>query len=134
MSSKTIVTEQSETEIPKLYNIYVLQNDEGYIKIGITQNFGQRLASLSGSNSAGHKIEKYYVSEPTYLETLERVMHDIYVANRIDGTEWFKDLAFDDVVKTLKDITASKSYLLCMQIRQQYGERLTNRKRINVCV
>ena len=43
------------------YNIYVLKNDEGLIKIGITTNFEQRQRSLSGSNGAGHKITREYV-------------------------------------------------------------------------
>lgn len=38
----------------KQYNIYVLENDEGLIKIGITTDFEQRKRSLSGSNGAGH--------------------------------------------------------------------------------
>ena len=126
-----VVTEEESIEVslPKLYNIYVLQNDEGTIKIGITQNFEQRLTSLSGSNSAGHKIDKYFVSEPTYLETLERVMHGIYAANRIDGTEWFRDLEFDDVVNTLKNLMSSPSYRKCMEVREKYHKQLTFGKR-----
>lgn len=130
MNNKTVVTEETiEMALPKLYNIYVLQNDEGNIKIGITQNFEQRLTSLSGSNSAGHKIDKYFVSEPTYLESLERVMHGIYATNRIDGTEWFRNLEFDDVVKSLKDLMSSDSYKKCMQVREQYHKQLTFSKR-----
>lgn len=66
----------------KQYNIYVLENDEGLIKIGITTDFEQRKRSLSGSNGAGHKIVREYVSIPTVLYSLEHIMHDHFAEYR----------------------------------------------------
>ena len=106
-----------------LYNIYILQNDDDLIKIGITQNFTQRLTSLSGSNSGGHKIVNYFVSEPTPLYTLEHIMHDLYALNRIEGTEWFQDLDFEDVVKSLKVFMESEEYRRCKSIRIKFEGR-----------
>ena len=106
-----------------LYNIYILQNDDDLIKIGITQNFTQRLTSLSGSNSGGHKIVNYFVSEPTNLYTLEHIMHQIYELNRIEGTEWFHSLEFEEVVHKLCSLMGSQEYRRCKDVRDYYLER-----------
>jgi len=105
------------------YYIYIIQNSVGLIKIGITTNFAKRIVSLSGSNGGGHKIVNYFVSEPTYLYTLERIMHGIYAANRIPGTEWFERLNFDAVVKTLQDLMASEEYKHCMDVRTEVYDK-----------
>lgn len=110
----------------KLYNIYVLKNDAGFIKIGITTNFDKRLQSLSGSNGGGHKIIDYYISPETYLYTLERIMHGIYNDYRVDGTEWFDftktSISFNDVVDKLKELMNSDSYIRCNNIRKVFYE------------
>jgi len=103
-----------------LYNIYILQNDDDLIKIGITQNFTQRLTSLSGSNSGGHKIVNYFVSEPTPLYTLEHIMHNVYAEHRIEGTEWFQDLEFEEVVNALKTFMESEEYRRCKSVRANF--------------
>jgi hypothetical protein len=93
-----------------IFYIYVIENDSGNIKIGITHNFEQRKKNLSGSNTGGHKITKYYVSEPTYLYSFEGILHSFYKEHRIDGTEWFKDLDFDEVVLELQKLFNHSSY------------------------
>lgn len=107
-----------------MYNIYILENDGGFIKIGITTDFDQRLKSLSGSNGGGHKITRYFVSEPTHLYTLERVMHITYQDYRIEDTEWFDftgtDITFDTCVFKLKTFMNSDSYKKCNQIRKEF--------------
>lgn len=112
-------------EKQELYNIYVLLNDIGNIKIGITTNFKQRLQSLSGSNGGGNKIVHYYCSPTTYLYTLERVMHLKYNAYRIKGTEWFYDktLKYEDVVNELKNIFTTDEYRICNELRKQLCEK-----------
>ena len=111
----------------KIYNIYILENDIGLIKIGITTNFDQRLKSLSGSNGGGHKIINYYVSPDTYLYTLERIMHERYADNRIDGTEWFDfsdtNICYKDVVNKLIELMTSDSYKRCNRIRKEFYEK-----------
>ena len=105
------------------YYIYVLENaPQGNIKIGRSQHIRQRLQSLSGSNSGGNQIVRCAVSDPTYLYSLESLLHLHYQAFRISGTEWFcgKDLCFDDVVAYVDQLFQSRSYALCNEVRRQY--------------
>lgn len=104
----------------KPVNIYVLENDAGYIKIGVTQNFEQRLKSLSGSNSGGNIITRYWVSRDTLLYSFEHTLHLHYQDNRIKGTEWFKDLNFSDVICYIQLFMQSDDFIKCEEIRQNY--------------
>lgn len=104
----------------KQYNIYVLENDEGLIKIGITTDFEQRKRSLSGSNGAGHKIVREYVSIPTALYSLERIMHDRFAEYRKPGSEWFEGITFESAVEYLIKLTSSDEFVKCNTVRVQY--------------
>lgn len=104
----------------KQYNIYVLENDEGLIKIGITTDFEQRKRSLSGSNGAGHKIVREYVSIPTVLYSLEHIMHDHFAEYRKSGSEWFEGITFESAVEYLVKLTSSDEFVKCNTVRVQY--------------
>lgn len=104
----------------KQYNIYVLENDEGLIKIGITTDFEQRKRSLSGSNGAGHKIVREYVSIPTALYSLEHIMHDHFAEYRKPGSEWFEGITFESAVEYLVKLTSSDEFVKCNAVRVQY--------------
>lgn len=104
------------------YYIYILQNSANKIKIGRTTNFEQRLTSLSGSNGGGETIIDYYCSPPTYLHTLERVMHDKFAKYRIPNTEWFQGVEFSEVVDELKNIINSEEYKRCNELREKLNE------------
>lgn len=104
----------------KQYNIYVLENDEGLIKIGITTDFEQRKRSLSGSNGAGHKIVREYVSIPTALYSLEHIMHDHFAEYRKSGSEWFEGITFESAVEYLIKLTSSDEFVKCNTVRVQY--------------
>lgn len=104
----------------KQYNIYVLENDEGLIKIGITTDFEQRKRSLSGSNGAGHKIVREYVSIPTALYSLEHIMHDHFAEYRKSGSEWFEGITFESAVEYLVKLTSSDEFVKCNTVRVQY--------------
>ena len=104
------------------YNIYILENDEGFIKIGITTNFEQRKRSLSGSNGAGHKIVREYVSISTSLYTLERIMHDHFAAYRKSDSEWFEGVTFEEAVAYLISLTTSADFVKCDALRKQFGQ------------
>ena len=114
----------------KQYNIYVLENDEGLIKIGITTDFEQRKRSLSGSNGAGHKIVREYVSIPTALYSLEHIMHDHFAEYRKSGSEWFEGITFESAVEYLVKLTSSDEFVKCNTVRVQYdrtrSEETTN--------
>lgn len=100
------------------YYIYVIENDAKNIKVGITKNISQRVISLSGSNSGGNKPIRCAVSEPTYLRTLERITHDHFNKYRVKGTEWFKDIAFEDVINYIDSLFSSASYKTCNETRR----------------
>ena len=77
-------------EEPKLYT-YIMLNNAGKVKIGVTKNIQQRYMSLCGSNSAGDKIIKVCFSPSSYLYTIEQIMHNKFNRYRIPNTEWFYD-------------------------------------------
>lgn len=104
--------------------IYVMLNyPQGNIKIGKTTNIQQRLQSLSGSNGGGSRIIKLYCSPATWVQSVETSLHDYYHKYRINGTEWFKNLDFNDVVTFVNGLFYMKSYNTCNKIRKQIIEK-----------
>ena len=115
-------------EDTELY-VYIMLNDAGKIKIGKTKNIQQRYMSLCGSNSAGDKIIKVYVSPSSYLYTLEQIMHNKFGQYRIPNTEWFyykKDptgeFLFDKAVNKLRLLFSSIDYKKCNDLRKKLCE------------
>lgn len=103
------------------YYIYVIENTAKNIKIGITKNISQRTMSLSGSNGGGNKPIRCAVSEPTYLKTLEKTIHSYFNKYRISGTEWFKDISFEEVIEYVDKLFTSNEYQTCNEIRKNVG-------------
>ena len=106
--------------------IYVLENSpQGNIKVGRTTNIQQRLRALSGSNGGGNHIVKIAVSEPTYLYTLERIIHSKFDKYRIDGTEWFDGnyVAFEDACGYVDELFSRDDYKICNEIRKNHNIR-----------
>ena len=112
-----IINESFKTEP---IHIYVIENDTGYIKIGVTKNFKQRLEALSGSNTGGNKLTRYWVSPETVLYTFERALHCHFQDHRIKGTEWFKDLNFDETICYVQQQMQSQEFKRCEEARKQY--------------
>ena len=115
-------------EEPKLYT-YIMLNDAGKVKIGITKNIQQRYMSLCGSNSAGDKIIKVCVSPSSYLYTIEQIMNSKFNKFRIPNTEWFYDKSdysgenlFNNAVNELKLLFSSASYKKCNNLRKLLSE------------
>lgn len=105
--------------------IYVLLNSPaGNIKIGKTTNLAQRIQSLSGSNSAGNKIVKWYCSPATYLHNLEKICHNQFGYARIPKTEWFDGtkVNFDEVIEYVESLFISKDYERCNELRRKIIE------------
>ncbi len=114
--------------------IYVMLNSVGKIKIGKSKNVYQRYLSLSGSNGQGNEIIKVLVSPPTYLYTIETVMHEKFKEYRIPNTEWFYDEnnvsgeeLFTAAVKELRLLFSSEQYKLCNSIREEFN-KMRNQK------
>jgi hypothetical protein len=105
--------------------IYVLENSpQKNIKIGVSTNMKQRLQSLSGSNTGGNKIVRCAISEATYLYTLERIIHQHFDEYRIDGTEWFQGISFDEAVTYIDSLFARDEYERCNRVRKASYERM----------
>ena len=111
--------------LPKIeniqYYIYAIENELGYVKIGISQDITQRVRSLSGSNTGGNKIIRIAVSNPTYLKTLENTFHSMFNNYRIANTEWFKGITFDEIIIKMNETFNSDSYFKCNEMRKQAG-------------
>lgn len=102
-----------------IFYIYVLLNDNGNIKIGVTHNFNQRKKSLSGSNTGGNKIINYYVSKPTYMYIYESVLHNKFAKFRIPGTEWFQGITFEEVILEVEKIFNEPGYQRREDVRKE---------------
>lgn len=113
--------------------IYAMLNTCNKIKIGITKNIQQRYQSLCGSNSQGNEIVKVYVSEATYLNHLEKMIHDHFEQFRLKKTEWFVSnktgqLIYEEVVEYINTLFSSADYKKCNEIRRKISE-VNNRKK-----
>ena len=104
----------------------ILSLPQGNVKIGKTTNIVQRITSLSGSNGAGNRINKIYVSPSTYIEGLEKTAHLHYDFARIKGTEWFdgNKVDFDEVVQYVDGLFHQQGYETCNELRRKlYKEK-----------
>ena len=123
--------------IPILENeqvyIYAMLNTCNKIKIGITKNIQQRYQSLCGSNSQGNEIIKVYVSESTYLNNLEKMIHEHFGQFRLKKTEWFASnksgiLKYEEVIEYIEQLFSSADYKRCNEVRKRINE-LNKRKK-----
>ena len=108
--------------------IYAMLNTCNKIKIGITKNIQQRYQSLCGSNSQGNEIIKVYVSESTYLNNLEKMIHEHFGQFRLKKTEWFVSnksgvLKYEEVIEYIEQLFSSADYKRCNEIRRKIYEK-----------
>ena len=108
--------------------IYAMLNTCNKIKIGITKNIQQRYQSLCGSNSQGNEILKVYVTESTYLNNLEKMIHEHFDKFRLKKTEWFVSnksgvLKYEEVIEYIEQLFSSADYKRCNEIRRKIYER-----------
>ena len=108
--------------------IYAMLNTCNKIKIGITKNIQQRYQSLCGSNSQGNEILKVYVTEATYLNSLEKMIHEHFNKFRLNKTEWFVSnkfgvLKYEEVIEYIEQLFSSADYKRCNEIRRKIYER-----------
>lgn len=88
--------------------IYIIQEEHGLVKIGITADFERRLKTLSA-------MMPYDLCVITVLNTpiasqLEKAMHDHFAAQRIKG-EWFR-LSRDELKQAISCIYRLSEELL----------------------
>lgn len=120
-----IYNDISSIREPKLsnleYYIYVIENNRKDIKVGISHNVSQRIKSLSNSNAGGSSIVRVAVSDPTYLRTLEPNIHQQFDKFRVNGSEWFVGVSFNEVVDYIEGLFQSKSYERLNEMRKNAG-------------
>lgn len=81
--------------------VYVLLNDVGMIKIGITDNPYERFNAIQ--NASGSLITNYYLSEPIKNNyEIEQYLHK-YFKKYNTVAEWYKDISFNEVVNYVSD-------------------------------
>ena len=91
----------SNTIYIKMQSIYVVEKENGVVKIGISQDAEKRVRALS--KQGGFKIVNLFYTKPcSNAYEIEREMHTRYKESRIDG-EWF-DISFEKAVKSLKTL------------------------------
>lgn len=126
-------------EIPVLSQeqlyVYIILNEVGKVKVGVTHDLVQRMNNLGGSNSQGNHIVRCYCSPATYLNTIEGIMHNRMKDYRIKGTEWFYydedssgGILYDSVIELMGKLFNSKDYVKCNILRQQNYMLLNNGK------
>jgi hypothetical protein len=88
-------------------SVYILRNDWGLHKIGITNNIKQRIASIS--NNSGLSIEIIYLSSKVEnAQTIETYLHRKYSDYRTTG-EWFENLDVKIVIEELQTLTGNST-------------------------
>lgn len=84
----------------KMQSVYIVEKEDGAVKIGISQDVQKRIRALS--KQGGFKVVNQFYTEPcSNAHEIEREMHLKYKRFRIDG-EWFK-ISFDTGVSALKN-------------------------------
>lgn len=85
----------------QMKHIYVVENERGAVKIGISQDVSNRIKVLS--KQGGFKpINVYHTKMCSNGYEIENKIHKKLEPYRIDG-EWFK-LSFNEAVKVVNDI------------------------------
>ena len=80
--------------------LYIIQNQNGLVKIGSSVFPEQRIAYLE--NQGGFKSVNKYISDPIWgHENIEKELHKIFHSDRIIG-EWFST-PFDDIKKKIQE-------------------------------
>ncbi len=107
----------------KQVQIYIVENDGGFVKIGVSEDAQKRFEQLSGSNGGGHKLTRAWTSPKTWLYSMEGTLHTFFSMYRVPGTEWFKDLPFETAVAKAVELFSSDEYRRCNEIRKNFYEQ-----------
>lgn len=98
-------------------SIYVVENERGLVKIGVSQNVDQRLKTLS--KQGGFTICHLYATEScSNAFKIENYVHKCLRKYRING-EWFS-VSYEEALKVVK-----KAYVTMAQLRPKKQKCLT---------
>lgn len=90
----------------KMQSVYIVENENGDIKISVSQNVKSRVHTLS--KQGGFKVHDLYYTEPcSNAYAIKKLLHINYKEQEIDG-EWFR-VPFTKAVDLLKTIFEEKA-------------------------
>lgn len=120
--NKTLLKNIPILEDGQIYIYVLLNSPAGNVKIGKTTNLAQRLQSLSGSNGAGNTITSCFISQPTYLHSLETICHNHFEYARLSNSEWFDGtkVKFEEAVRYLEGLLNGNDYEKCNEVRKNF--------------
>lgn len=84
-------------------NVYVIEADNGHVKIGISRNPQNRLAQLQTATSL--QLSLAHVEQTERASELEQATHTVLASKRLIG-EWF-NASVAEAVRTIKDCLAT---------------------------
>ena len=103
---QTITSLEVAEMVGKMKNIYVLENEFGNVKIGVSCNVKERVKTLS--MQGGFKITRLFFTEPcSNSYKLENKCHKHFSKNRISG-EWF-DIDFLEVKRYVNELFSKRA-------------------------
>jgi hypothetical protein len=94
------MTEIAESGNPSQYTLYVIEDEWGAVKIGVTTDLRMRLSSLQSANSRPVKVRGIvYCASESQMLALEGLLHRRYAHLHL-RREWF-DVDTNDVINDL---------------------------------
>jgi hypothetical protein len=94
------MTEIAESGNPSQYTLYVIEDEWGAVKIGVTIDLHMRLSSLQSANSRPVKVRGIvYCASESQMLALEGLLHRRYAHLHL-RREWF-DVDANDVINDL---------------------------------
>lgn len=99
----------------ELAHLYVVEFDQGTIKVGYSTNPELRMQAFATHGSVFRiRILRHWVSEPHMGASLNEKTLLKWCTNRAvetSGKEWFYGLEFDEVKKAIQQMVTSDGYL-----------------------
>jgi predicted GIY-YIG superfamily endonuclease len=102
-------------QTPELASLYVVEFDQGTIKIGYSTNPELRMQNFASHGAVFRiRVLRHWVSEPHMGACLNEKTLIEWCRKRaveVSGKEWFYGLEFDEVKKAIQQMVASDGYL-----------------------
>ena len=108
----------------RVYYVYLITDEEGYFKIGVTCNIENRLAGLQIGN--GRILRVVCITKRSYRQEVygwEARLHMKFRESRASG-EWFKLNVeeFDNVVLSFRELGSKVSSEYCKAIKEKLDD------------
>ena len=115
-SAKIVQPNTSESEDTTNGSIYIVEKQNGYVKIGVSTHPEERISRLEYMN--GERFLKYWISQPTSSAyKIEKKLHNYFSSYRTLG-EWF-DIKFQLAKKRVETFAElhGKTFIPTIQAR-----------------